>query len=126
MQDSYGGPNYFELDPAALYEILIDNDGDAQEEITFQFRFTNTRKDIALDINGTKVAIPLINVAPVPGGLNVTETYTVNVVRGDRRTGTKQSITNASGGSAVFTKPVDNIGQKSIPGLRGLCGEFRL
>ena len=66
LQDSYGGPNYFELDPAALYEILIDNDGDAQEEITFQFRFKNTRKDIALDINGTTVAIPLINARRYP------------------------------------------------------------
>ena len=114
LEDPFGGPNYFELDPAALYEILIDNDGDAQEEITFQFRFTNTRKDIALDINGAKVAIPLINAGPVPGGLNVVETYTVDVVRGDRRTGTKQPITNAKGGGSVFTKPVDNIGEKSI------------
>jgi len=124
LQDSYGGPNYFELDPAALYEILIDNDGDAQEEITFQFRFKNTRKDIALDINGIKVAIPLINAGPVPGGLNVTETYTVDVVRGDRRAGKKQSITNAKGGSAVFTKPVDNIGQKSIADYAGYAANF--
>lgn len=124
LQDSYGGPNYFELDPAALYEILIDNDGDAQEEITFQFRFKNTRKDIALDINGTKVAIPLINVAPVPGGLNTTENYTVDVVRGDRRTGKKQSLTNAKGGSAVFTKPVDNIGQKSIADYAAYAANF--
>ena len=32
LQDSFAGPNYFELDPAALYEILIDNNGDAKEE----------------------------------------------------------------------------------------------
>src|ERR1700742_3268064 len=28
MQDTYGGPNSFNLDPNALYEIHIDNDGD--------------------------------------------------------------------------------------------------
>ena len=41
LQDAYGGPNYFALDPSALYEIHIDNDGDAREDLTFQFRFTN-------------------------------------------------------------------------------------
>ena len=30
LQDAYGGPNYFTLDPDALYEIHVDNDGDAQ------------------------------------------------------------------------------------------------
>ncbi len=30
LQDAYGGPNYFALDPNALYEIHIDNNGDAQ------------------------------------------------------------------------------------------------
>ena len=29
LQDPYGGPNYFTLDPDALYEIHVDNDGDA-------------------------------------------------------------------------------------------------
>ena len=41
LQDPYGGPNYFALDPAALYEIHVDNDGDAGEDLTFQFRFKN-------------------------------------------------------------------------------------
>ena len=35
LQDAYGGPNYFSLDPNALYEIHIDNVGDAKEHITF-------------------------------------------------------------------------------------------
>ena len=34
LQDSYGGPNYFPLDPDAIYEIHIDNDGDANEDLT--------------------------------------------------------------------------------------------
>src|SRR5207237_3952070 len=28
LQDAYGGPNFFTLDPKALYEIHIDNNGD--------------------------------------------------------------------------------------------------
>ena len=43
------------------------------------------------------------------------ETYTVDVVRGDRRAGQRAAVTNASGGSATFDKPVDNIGTKTIP-----------
>ncbi len=30
LQDAYGGPNYFPLDNTALYEISVDNNGDAQ------------------------------------------------------------------------------------------------
>ena len=31
LQAPYGGPNYFTMDPDAVYEIHIDNDGDALE-----------------------------------------------------------------------------------------------
>ena len=55
LEDAYGGPNYFTLDPEALYEIEIDNDGDAKEDFTFQFRFTNTYQNAALNIGGQTV-----------------------------------------------------------------------
>jgi hypothetical protein len=47
--------------------------------------------------------------------LNQIEEYNVKLVRGDRRSGRAEAITNARGGAATFTKPVDNIGKKSIP-----------
>jgi hypothetical protein len=119
LQDAYGGPNYFKLDPNALYEIHIDNNGDGKEDITFQFRFNNALRGTTLKIGGTDVAIPLTQAgqitAPNAAASNVTETFTVDIVRGDRRTGTRASITNASGGSNIFAKPVDNIGTKTIP-----------
>ena len=34
LQDGYGGPNYFSMDPNALYEIHIDNDGDDFDELS--------------------------------------------------------------------------------------------
>jgi hypothetical protein len=120
LQEVYGGPNYFSMDPDALYEIHVDNNGDAKEDITFQFRFKVENKDNKLNIGGKDVSIPLIingsadiN-SPDSAGLNRRETYTVDIVRGDRRTGTRQAVTNAAGGSSTFDKPVDNIGQKSI------------
>ena len=118
LQDSYGGPNYFSLDPDALYEIHVDNVGDAKEHITFQFRFKNTLNNVALTVGGKSVAIPLIQAGGVAAGdsskINVTETYTVNVVRGDRRTGSVTAVTNAAGGGSTFTKPLDNIGNKTF------------
>jgi len=119
LQAPYGGPNYFKLDPNALYEMHIDNNGDAKEDITFQFRFKNNLRATALDIGGKMVPIPLTQSGPVTAPnaptLNVNEQFSVDIVRGDRRTGTRASITNASGGSATFDKPADNIGTKTIP-----------
>ena len=118
LQGPYGGPNYFSLDSNALYEIHIDNVGDAKEHITFQFRFKNALKGIPLTIGGVSVAIPLIQAGAVSNlndaNLNVNETYTLSVVRGDRRKGTVASVVKTSGGSATFEKPVDNIGNKTI------------
>ena len=120
LQDAYGGPNFFQMDPNALYEIHIDNNGDAKEDLTFQFRFTNTNKDAQFTVGGKNVSIPLIiNGGAIdgvnPAGVNVRETYGVTVVRGDRRSGSRATVTNADGGAAVFDKPIDNIGNKSIP-----------
>ena len=131
LQDAYGGPNYFSLDPNALYEIHVDNNGDAKEDISFQFRFKNNFKGITLPINGKNVAIPLIQAGQVAGAnavansavLNLNEQFTLDIVRGDRRAGTRASITNAAGGSATFDKPVDNIGVKTIPDYAGYAGK---
>lgn len=136
LQDTYGGPNYFSMDPDALYEIHIDNNGDAVEDLTFQFRFTNlyAQADIAalgvqdgrVPVEGGPaegVEVPLVNIGPGQGSdtgaLNVVESYTVTLVRGDRRSGTPVAVTNVSDGNATFTKPVDNIGTKSIPDYAG-------
>lgn len=121
LQAPYGGPNYFSMDPDALYEIHVDNDGDNREDITFQFKFSNNRKNTELDIGGQKVAIPLIQSGQVAdrnaAALNVNETFTVDIVRGKRRQKTTDShkLRNVAGGGTTFDKPVDNIGTKTIP-----------
>ena len=124
LQDAYGGPNYFQMDPNALYEIHIDNNGDAKEDLTFQFRFTNTLNNggngNTLTIGGQSVSTALTQgtgtVSNVKdANLSSAEQFTLTLVRGDRRNGTASAVTNAVGGSATFDKPVDNIGPKTIP-----------
>ncbi|WP_164019793.1 DUF4331 domain-containing protein [Pyxidicoccus trucidator] len=126
LQDAYGGPNYFMLDPDALYEIHIDNSGDAVEDITFQFRFNNTLSGsgngatlpIGTGDQLKNVAVPLVQVGPITAAdrsqLNVEESFSLKVVRGNRRTGTAADVTNATGGATSFLKPTDYIGTKTF------------
>jgi len=120
LQDAYGGPNYFKLDPNAVYEIHVSNDGGARENLTFQFKFQNTNDDNQLVVGGKRVSIPLVQngskdvSTPGDSALNTHERYTVNVIRGPRRTGVSQPIVNTTTGSTTFDKPVDNIGNKTI------------
>ncbi len=134
LQDAYGGPNYFSFDPEALYEIHVDNTGDAVEDITFQFRFQNTliangrgfELGIAQPDGGAlqNVSIPLINAGAIgqaDGGFSrigaaqvQLETFTVGVVRGPRRSAAPVAVSKMAGGT-TFEKPVDNIGSKTFP-----------
>lgn len=134
FQDPFGGPNYFTLDPDALYEIHVDNNGDAVEDITFQFDFDMNLaggSGIALDVGpagATKsIAVPFAAIGPIAAdneaGRNVIETYKVSVVRGDRRTGQADAIKMADG-SDVFKKPLDNIGPKTIPNYAAYAASF--
>ena len=125
LQDAYGGPNYFTLDANGLYEIHVDNNGDAVEDITFQIRPKNTLNNngagITLDIGapGAKksVAIALRAAGPVSGVNNdplaLREEYEMFIVRGDRRSGVRQQI-SISGGGTTFTKPLDYVGEKTL------------
>ncbi|MEO6270399.1 MAG: DUF4331 domain-containing protein [Lautropia sp.] len=117
LQDAYSGPNFHQFNPDALYEIHIDNNGDAKPDITFQFRFENTSKGQALNIGGKQVKIPLMYSNQLegrnPAALNVRETYTAEIIRGDSRTGTRASLTSAAG-AIQFDKPIDNVGDKTF------------
>ena len=118
LQAPYGGPNYFQLDANALYEIHIDNTGSGKEAMTFQFRFKNNLKAITLPIGTANVAIPLVQAGAVANlndaNLNVNETYEVKLVRGERRKSAGEALRKTAGNATTFEKPVDNIGTKTI------------
>jgi hypothetical protein len=125
FQDPFGGPNYYTLDENAVYEIHIDNNADAQEDITFRFDFANVFSDIAIPVGDETVSIPLKN----SGGIGPTATdtnnvqlrqeYEVTVVQG----GTAQAATNATTGGTTFRKPLDYIGEKTFSADTG-GGEY--
>lgn len=120
LQDPTGGPIFFPLDHNAIYDIHIDNTGDAKADLTFRFRFTNTYKNLTVPTGtvGKPIAVPVLNIGAISSNnqsaLNRTETYTVELLQGDSREARGRPLVNRAGGSAVFTKPVDNIGNKSI------------
>lgn len=128
-QSPNSGPNYFTMDPDAIYEIHIDNDGDAVENLTYQFKFTNTLKNgtgITLQIGDKTLPIALREAGPSSAtdqsNIGEAETYTVTQISGDRRTGTRLSVTNGS--NTTFTKPIDNIGNKSIPDYATYANQY--
>ncbi len=90
----YGGPNYFDLEAdSAIYEIHIDNDGDAREDVTFRFNFADAIADLKVPAGGEQVSVPLKNIGGIgpgagdTGAVNVRQTYKIDVIRGNRRSG---------------------------------------
>jgi hypothetical protein len=79
------GPNYFPFDPNVLYEMHVDNNHDAESDITFQFRFNTTigLPNLFTGFVGGIAGIPPITSLSGPGaaGLSLSQTYTVTMVK---------------------------------------------
>ncbi len=118
LQDGFAGPNYFSLSSSAFYNIHIDNNGDAKPDITFRFKFRNKLRNLKIPAGGVNTAIPLINAGPIGpdksdnANLNVLETYSVKMIRHGH---SSTLLSDSNTGLKRFKKPVDNIGNKSIP-----------
>ena len=122
LQQPYGAVVFFPLDEDAIYEIHFDNDGDNVEDLTFQFNFNVELGGITFDAGGVDTEIALYSagvIGPNPednAALNLRETYTLTMIEGDRRTGTKTRLTNNATGTTTFTKPADYVGTKTFGG----------
>ena len=111
FQKPDGGPNFYSFDPNVVYEIHVDNNGDAVEDITYQWRFTTEVRNPATF---------LYNTGPVTSlddpDLNVRQFYRLTRVDGPRRTGAVTEL------SARLPVPPPNIGPRSTPNYGALGG----
>ena len=107
LEGPAGGPNFYAFGDDVLYEIHVDNNGDAKADVTFQFRFRTT-----LANQNTF----LYNTGPITSlnspNWNSKQTYTVTRVK--------------DGKSAVLAQgllcPPCNIGPLSTPNYAALAG----
>ncbi len=99
FEDPAGGPNYYRFDPSVLYEIHVDNDGNARDDVTYQFRFKTSvgNKNTFLYNTGQ------VTSATDPD-LNVKQSFTVT------RVGQSRTVL----GSDIPVPPA-NIGPRSNP-----------
>lgn len=107
-----GGPNFYRFDDNILYEIKIDNNGDAVDDISIQWRF----KTVVGNANTF-----LYNTGPITSlssaNLNIKQFYSLTVMRG----AAAEVLTPATGAAAgspagfPFAVPPVNIGPRSTP-----------
>jgi hypothetical protein len=133
------GPNYFPFDPSIVYQIKIDNNHDARADVTFQFRFQTHILDAALPIGfagaghgvdapgnspapvppGTPIVPPAITslTGPAAAGLSLQQTFTVDMIKGDRRIALKNTA-----GSPLIAVP-SNVGPRTMPDYDALAAQ---
>jgi Domain of unknown function (DUF4331) len=106
LEEPAGGPNFAQFDDDVLYAIHVDNDGDAVEDVSYEFRFTTGLRNPNTFLYNTNRITSLDDPAR-----NRPQTYTVTKVDHDA----KRSTVLASN---VQTPPV-NIGPRSTPNDAG-------
>ena len=111
LEEPAGGPNFFQFGDDVLYEIKIDNDGDARADVTYQFRFK------------TRISNPetfLYNTGPITSltspSWNMRQTYTVTRVMGRDDGGSARRVL----GTDLISPPV-RIGPRSTPTYTALA-----
>jgi len=133
------GPNYFPFDPEILYEIKIDNNHDAKEDVYFEVRFNTEIRlpkvftgfvgagsGIPAPANspppvepGTLIVPPAITALDGPGseGLSLRQRYTVEMIK--IKDGVK-TRTPLSSGQTLFAVPT-NVGPRTMPDYPALA-----
>lgn len=118
FQDPSGGPHFYRFDDTVLYEIHIDNNGDGNPDITYQFQFTTqiVNGETILGMNGVNenAVISSLN----DPDYNMPQTYTV------------RRVDNNGTGRAIITKvasglrtPPSNIGPRVTPNYEENLGQ---
>ncbi len=128
LLDPANGPNWFPFDDEILYELKVDNNHDAREDITFQFRFQTEQRlpslfQVYAGVGASGASAPSNSPAPVaPGtllvppqitsfdspGFGQRQRYSVTAFGGNRR-----FDLSPTDGRRLFAVPV-NVGPRTI------------
>ena len=125
LQEPANGPNWWPFDPDLLYEIKIDNNNDAVEDIVFQFRFTTEQRlpNLFQVYAGAGGGINAPGNSPVPvapgtpiipsritsfndAGLGQRQSYTVTMTKG--------GVATPIAGSGPFYAVPENVGPRTM------------
>lgn len=106
-----GGPNFYQFDPNVVYALHVDNNGDAIEDITFEWRFTTEVRNTATFLYNTGPVQSLTDT-----NLNVRQFYQLTRIDGPRRTGSRRVLAD----HLPVMPP--NIGPRSFPHYNELAG----
>ena len=105
FEEPAGGPNFNSFDDTALYEIKIDNNGDAKPDVVYQFQFKSTLQNPNTFLYNTG---PITSLSD--STYNVRQSYTLTKVEGGVATVL---------GTDIPVAPA-NIGPKSTPNYASL------
>jgi len=106
LEEPAGGPNFAAFDDDVRYEIHIDNDGDAKDDITYQFQFKTKIRNPNTFLYNTG-QIDSLNDAD----WNMPQTYSVTQIKN----GHSDEL-----GKNIPTPPV-NVGPRSTPNYAALA-----
>jgi hypothetical protein len=106
LEGPAGGPNFYEFGDDVRYDITISNDGQAGDNITYQFRFTTTVRNPGTFLYNTGPIASLSSTS-----WNRVQTYSITRVANGHATVL---------GSALTCPPV-NIGPRSTPDYASLA-----
>lgn len=110
LEEPSNGPNFYNFSNAGVYEIHIDNNGDAKEDITYQFQFRTELKNPNTSHYNLGPILTLDS-----ANLSFRQLYTVTRINGGRRASAGTVL-----GSAFQVAPA-NIGPKSTPDYASLA-----
>lgn len=112
FEDATGGPNFYHFDDNARYLIKIDQDGDAVEDITYEWRFRTHIKNPGTFLYNTGQITTLNDTA-----FNYTQSYTVTEILGVGEEATHTVLFHNE------LMPPDNVGPRSTPGYTALSAQ---
>jgi hypothetical protein len=110
LQEPANGPNWWPFDSEILYQLKVDNNNDAVEDVVFQFRFTTEQRlgdlfQVYAGVNGVPGLPPKIN-SFASAGLGQRQSYTVTMI--------KNGVTTQLTGSTPFYAVPSNVGPRTI------------